>query len=107
MFGVLQAVKAFPALHRLPNQVQVLRSRWGSEPLAQGSYSYVAAGACLEDVHVLAEPLSVEDSEGRSIPRVCFAGESTHVQFIGTTHGAYLTGQREAGRLLDSLCLSS
>lgn len=99
-------MRAFPALHRLPEQVRVLRSRWGAEPLAKGSYSYVAAGACLEDVHVLASPLSVEDAEGSSVPRVCFAGESTHVQFIGTTHGAYMTGQREARRLLSAFRLS-
>ena len=94
-----QAVHAFPALHRLPSQVRVLRSRWGSEPLSRGSYSYVAAGASLEDVHILAQPLT---PEGTPIPRVCFAGEATQAQFIGTTHGAFLSGQREARRLLQA-----
>ncbi len=31
---------------------------------------------------------------------VCFAGEATHCQLTGTMGAAFLTGQREAGRLL-------
>lgn len=99
---MLQAVRAFPALHRLPSKVRVLRSRWGSEPLSRGSYSYVAAGSSLEDVHVASQPLVAESLDGAPMPRVCFAGESTHVQFIGTTHGAFMSGQREAKRLLQA-----
>ena len=32
-----------------------------------------------------------------------FAGEACHVRYIGTTHGAYLTGWEQAGALLESL----
>ena len=106
MSCVWQAVQAFPALHRLPGKVKILRSRWGSEPLARGSYAYVAAGASVKDVDTLARPLMTTSSEGLPMPRVCFAGESTHLRFIGTTHGAYMTGQREAQRLLDAFGLS-
>lgn len=31
---------------------------------------------------------------------VCFAGEATHRQLTGTMGAAFLTGQREAARLL-------
>lgn len=34
-------------------------------------------------------------------PQVCFAGEATHHCHYSTTHGALLTGLREAKRLLD------
>ncbi|KAK9860346.1 hypothetical protein WJX84_005539 [Apatococcus fuscideae] len=103
--GISQAIRAFPALHRIPRRVRVLRSRWGSDPLSQGSYSYVAAGASLEDVARLAQPLIVDGPAGSTVPRVCFAGEATHVKFIGTTHGAYMSGQREARRLLKAFDL--
>jgi hypothetical protein len=33
-------------------------------------------------------------------PVVCFAGEATHRQLTGTMGAAFLTGQREAGKLL-------
>ncbi len=32
--------------------------------------------------------------------QLLFAGEATHVNFYTTTHGAYLTGVREAERLI-------
>lgn len=48
-----------------------------------------------EDVADLAAPLMVDGA-----PVVCFAGEATHETYFGTTHGALLTGQREALRVL-------
>ena len=36
-------------------------------------------------------------------PTLMFAGEATHPSFYSTTHGALLTGYREAQRVLDSL----
>jgi hypothetical protein len=30
-----------------------------------------------------------------------FAGEATHLRYYSTVHGAYLTGQREAKRLIN------
>lgn len=35
--------------------------------------------------------------------RVMFCGEATHHEYFGTTHGAYLSGIREAERLIDFL----
>lgn len=34
-------------------------------------------------------------------PSVLFAGEATHAVFYSTTHGAMLTGEREAQRIID------
>lgn len=42
--------------------------------------------------------------EGR--PVVCFAGEATHRRLTGTMGAAFLTGQREARRLLAAYCNS-
>ncbi len=37
------------------------------------------------------------------MPVVMFAGEATHRQYPGTAHGAYMSGYREANRLLEAL----
>ncbi|KAK4415675.1 putative polyamine oxidase 5 [Sesamum alatum] len=82
---------------------KVLRSEWGSDPLFFGSYSYVAVGSSGDDIDALAEPLP-ENSSNLDSPRsqlqVLFAGEATHRTHYSTTHGAYLSGIREANRLL-------
>ncbi|KAH7291836.1 hypothetical protein KP509_29G037700 [Ceratopteris richardii] len=134
----------------------ILRSKWGTNPLCRGSYTYVATGASGADIDALAEPLprkpqsylflqsdfcveelppisrtsstsivstlslgsssyassssseqEVEDleafgdadSEERPL-QLLFAGEATHRQLYTTTHGAFLSGVREADRLL-------
>jgi monoamine oxidase len=60
-------------------------------------------------VAALAAPLvaSVTKKAGggceEQAPRVLFAGEACHVKYIGTTAGAYLTGQQAAEQLLAAL----
>ncbi len=34
-------------------------------------------------------------------PKILFAGEATHLRYYSTVHGAYLSGKREAKRLLN------
>ena len=34
-------------------------------------------------------------------PTLCFAGEATHPSFYSSSHGALLSGEREAKRLID------
>uniref|UniRef100_A0A8D0L733 L-amino-acid oxidase n=1 Tax=Sphenodon punctatus TaxID=8508 RepID=A0A8D0L733_SPHPU len=78
---------------------KVLRSAWHSDPYMKGSYSYVAVGSSGDDIDVLAQPLAEEASEF-GLPQVLFAGEATHRTFYSTTHGALLSGWREADRLI-------
>uniref|UniRef100_A0A1D1Z0M1 Putative polyamine oxidase 5 n=1 Tax=Anthurium amnicola TaxID=1678845 RepID=A0A1D1Z0M1_9ARAE len=80
---------------------RVTKSSWGTDPLFLGSYSYVAVGSSGEDLDLMAEPLP--RCHGGSGPRplqILFAGEATHRTHYSTTHGAYLSGIREARRLL-------
>ena len=66
-------------------------SRWASDPFALGSYSYNAVGASVEMRRALSNP--IED-------RLFFAGEATSIKNPSTVHGAYLSGLREAERIL-------
>ncbi|XP_007431089.1 peroxisomal N(1)-acetyl-spermine/spermidine oxidase, partial [Python bivittatus] len=77
----------------------ILRSKWHNEPYTKGSYSHVAVGSCGEDIDVLSQPLPQETSDSK-LPQVLFAGEATHRTFYSTTHGALLSGWREADRLI-------
>ncbi|NXE15362.1 PAOX oxidase, partial [Lophotis ruficrista] len=82
----------------LPAPRSVLRSRWHSAPYTRGSYSYVAVGSSGDDIDALAQPLPEELEDPRPL-QLLFAGEATHRTFYSTTHGALLSGWREAERL--------
>lgn len=75
----------------VPEPVQTVCTRWGSEPLSMGSYSHVAVGASGDDYDILAESVG----EGR----VFFAGEATNRRYPATMHGAFLSGSREAANI--------
>ncbi|KAJ8528000.1 hypothetical protein K7X08_015451 [Anisodus acutangulus] len=80
---------------------KILKCKWGTDPLFLGSYSYVAVGSSGDDFDALAEPLPKENSKNCPPLQVLFAGEATSRTQYSTTHGAYLTGIREANRLLE------
>ncbi|KAM3912604.1 peroxisomal N(1)-acetyl-spermine/spermidine oxidase-like [Leptodactylus fuscus] len=84
----------------LPPPISILRSQWHSQPYTGGSYSYVAVGSSGIDVNNLAEPLPT-DKEALKPMQVLFAGEATERNYYSTTHGALMTGWREAQRLID------
>ncbi|XP_020223219.1 probable polyamine oxidase 5 [Cajanus cajan] len=82
---------------------KVLKSKWGTDPLFLGSYSYVAVGSSGDDLDTMAEPLPKDSScqpSASSPLQILFAGEATHRTHYSTTHGAYFSGLREANRLL-------
>lgn len=67
--------------------MQVVCTRWGSDPMAYGSYSSIAVGALGgEEYDILAENLG---------GRVFFAGEHTTKKHPATMHGAFFSGHRE------------
>ncbi|KAG0626735.1 hypothetical protein M758_2G147400 [Ceratodon purpureus] len=75
---------------KVPNPVQTVCTRWGSDSLCFGSYSNVAVGASGEDYDTMAQ--SVDD-------RLFFAGEATIRKYPATMHGALLSGYREAANM--------
>jgi monoamine oxidase len=75
----------------IPEPVRVLKTGWSADPFARGAYAHVPVGATPDDLAAMAEP------EGE---RLFFAGEATSQEHWGSAHGAYLSGVREAARLL-------
>uniref|UniRef100_A0ACD5ZIV9 Uncharacterized protein n=1 Tax=Avena sativa TaxID=4498 RepID=A0ACD5ZIV9_AVESA len=75
----------------VPNPLQAICTRWGTDRFTYGSYSYVAIGSSGDDYDILAE--NVGD-------RVFFAGEATNRRYPATMHGALLSGYREAANIV-------
>ena len=68
-----------------PAPIAAQVTRWASDPLAGGSYSFYAVGSSPADRQALARP------EGGGALR--FAGEACSTDHFGTVHGAFLSGQ--------------
>ncbi|XP_055962665.1 peroxisomal N(1)-acetyl-spermine/spermidine oxidase [Sorex fumeus] len=96
LLTLTQVLRQMTGNPQLPAPRGILRSRWHSAPYTRGSYSYVAVGSTGDDIDLLAQPLLVDSKD----PQVLFAGEATHRTFYSTTHGALLSGWREADRLV-------
>lgn len=75
----------------MPNPIQSICTRWGSDPFSYGSYSHVPVQSSGSDYDILAESVG---------GRLYFAGEATIRQHPATMHGAYLSGLREASNIL-------
>lgn len=76
---------------KVSRPMRILVTRWNGDPYSQGAYSFAATGSGHETHLALAEPVG----------RLFFAGEHTHEKYRATVHGAFLSGVREADRLLD------
>lgn len=75
--------------------VKVIRSNWIGNPLFGGSYSYHTFDSSPRSFSDLAAPLPSEKQ-----PHLLFAGEATHDYYYSTLHAAYVSGIREARRLV-------
>lgn len=101
-----------PASNDKPSRlVNCICSRWNSNPFVCGSYSYLSMGSFGKNVERLHEPICESGCESSRlsasstarIPRILFAGEATAGKLYSTTHGAIISGWREADRLRDHL----
>ncbi|KAM0846291.1 hypothetical protein ACQ4PT_055774 [Festuca glaucescens] len=91
--SVLQILRGIyePQGVEVPDPLQSVCTRWGTDSFSLGSYSHVAVGASGDDYDILAE--SVGDG------RLFFAGEATTRRYPATMHGAFITGVREAANI--------
>ena len=77
----------------IPDPVGIQRSRWGADPFAHGTIAHVPPGASGNDFELMGMPVGP----------LGFAGDSTTSLYPTLVFGAYLTGQREAARILNPM----
>ena len=75
----------------IPEPEVAMVTRWGADPYAAGSYSYLPVGTTGRERDRLAQPIA---------GTLYFAGEATHRDDPCTVHGAYWSGERTARALL-------
>jgi monoamine oxidase len=78
----------------IPNPTDFLRTKWGQNINSFGAYSYSTNGSTSADFDIMANEIN---------NKVFFAGEHTEREYRGTVHGAYLSGIREADKIIDLL----
>lgn len=76
----------------IPNPTNMLRTKWSTNENAYGSYSFTAVETEMRHFEDLAEAIN---------DKLFFAGEHTEVDYFSTAHGAYLSGIREADKIID------
>jgi monoamine oxidase len=76
---------------KAPDALSIKFSGWKWQEFSEGSYSYLPVGVKEELRDALAEPHG----------RILFAGEATIKGYFATVHGALLSGQREAERIIE------
>jgi monoamine oxidase len=78
--------------NNIPNPTNLLRTKWQTNENAFGAYSYTAVGTEMKHFDDLAEEVN---------DKLFFAGEHTEIDYFSTAHGAYLSGIREATKIID------
>ena len=75
----------------ISNPTNMLRTKWGQNINSFGAYSYATNGTTSADFDAM--ELEIND-------KLFFAGEHTEIDYRGTVHGAYLSGIREADKII-------
>jgi monoamine oxidase len=77
----------------VPDPLETIITRWGSDKFTRGSYSFVASESLPGDYDLMAKPVG----------NLYFAGEATCGTHPATVHGAYLSGLRAAAEVVESI----
>jgi len=78
--------------NNIPNPTNILRTKWQTNENSYGAYSFTQVGTEMQHFEDLAEEIN---------DKLFFAGEHTEVDYFSTAHGAYLSGIREADKIID------
>jgi len=93
-----ELLRRFTSNPHMEAPVRIIRTNWLNNPLFGGSYSYHTFDSSPRSFSDLAAPLPSEKQ-----PHLLFAGEATHDHYYSTLHAAYITGLREADRIIPLL----
>lgn len=77
--------------NEIPEPIKMFRTKWNENQYSFGAYSFSSKGLYGGAFEVFEDP--IED-------KIFFAGEHTSIDYRGTVHGAYLSGIREARKIL-------
>jgi len=75
----------------IPNPTSMIRTKWQTNENSFGAYSFTQIETEMHHFDDLAEEVN---------DKLFFAGEHTHVDYFSTAHGAYLSGIREANKII-------
>ena len=75
----------------IPNPTNMLRTKWGQNINTFGAYSFATNRTTSADFDTMATEIN---------HKLFFAGEHTERDYRGTVHGAYLSGIREADKII-------
>lgn len=90
----MKALREF--IPNLPDPVNYIVTRWGSNPYALGSYTFYGRATSVSNVTEFQNPLGNKQN-------LIFAGEHTQPQEIGTANNAYDSGQFAGTQLLQAI----
>jgi hypothetical protein len=88
---VLNALRDIYGTDNVPQPINYIVTRWGTDPYARGSYHYLPVNSGVHDIRTLAQPV---------LNRLYFAGEATSEQDGQTVHGALGSGKRVAEQII-------
>ncbi|KAI9015515.1 amine oxidase [Hyaloraphidium curvatum] len=95
--------RVFPG-HPIPDPVDVIVTRWHSDPYSMGSYSYIGldmGGRTEAEAHLREIARPVNGADGKE--RIFFAGEHTSLRSFSYQHAAYETGLRAAKEVANAI----
>jgi monoamine oxidase len=81
----------------VPSPIGCVHSSWRSDQFAGGSYC-CAPPVGYDSAHILSDW-----STDSGVNGIHFAGEGCHLNHLGTAHGAYISGIREATKILEQI----
>ncbi|OUD11758.1 flavin monoamine oxidase family protein [Thioflexithrix psekupsensis] len=77
--------------NHIPNPTHFLRTKWQTNENSFGAYSFIQVGTEMQHFADLAQDIN---------DKLFFAGEHTHIDYFSKAHGAYLSGIREANKIM-------
>jgi monoamine oxidase len=98
----MKIIKKFLNNPNIPDPTHFYCSRWHSEKLIGGAYSFTSRNTDhIKDWEkILAQPIIFESSNSEK-NLLLLAGEATHAEYFSTVHGAFMSGIEQAKKILN------